>query len=74
VGDRPCSVCGGTGWLEIGGAGMVHPNVFRSVGLDPNEWTGWAFGLGAERLAMLKYGIEDIRKFFDGDLRLIDQL
>lgn len=74
VNGKACSVCGGTGWLEIGGAGLVHPNVFKSVGLDPEEWTGWAFGLGAERLAMLKYGIEDIRKFFDGDLRLITQL
>lgn len=74
VDGKKCSVCGGTGWLEIGGAGMVHPNVFKAAGLDPNEWSGWAFGLGAERLAMLKYGIEDIRKFSDGDLRLINQL
>lgn len=74
VEGRPCSVCGGTGWLEIGGAGLVHPHVFEAVGLDPQEWSGWAFGLGAERLAMLKYQIEDIRKFFDGDLRLLKQL
>lgn len=72
--DKTCSVCGGTGWIEIGGAGMVHPNVFRAVKIDPAVWSGFAFGIGTERLAMLKYGIEDIRKFFDGDLRLINQL
>ena len=74
VGGKNCPVCSGTRWIEIGGAGIVHPNVFKSVNLDPKEWTGFAFGIGTERLAMLKYGIEDIRKFFDGDLRLINQL
>lgn len=71
---QTCSLCAGTGWVEMGGAGMVHPNVFKAVKLDPKEWSGFAFGFGTERLAMLKYGIEDIRKFFDGDLRLINQL
>lgn len=68
-----CPVCGGGGWLEIMGAGLVHPNVFRSVGLDPNEWQGFAFGMGPERLAMVKWGIEDIRNFYSGDLRFINQ-
>jgi phenylalanyl-tRNA synthetase alpha chain len=71
---KNCSVCGGSGWLEIGGAGMVHPNVLKAMGLDSHEWSGFAFGLGTERIAMLKYGIEDIRKFFDGDLRMIKQI
>ncbi len=74
VDGKNCSLCSGTGWIEIGGAGMVHPNVFKAVNLDHKEWSGFAFGIGTERLAMLKYGIEDIRKFFDGDLRLINQL
>ena len=68
-----CSVCGGGGWLEIMGAGLVHPHVFESVGLDPNEWQGFAFGMGPERLAMVKWGIEDIRNFYSGDLRFISQ-
>jgi phenylalanyl-tRNA synthetase alpha chain len=53
---------------------MVHPNVLKAVKLNPKEWSGFAFGIGTERLAMLKYGIEDVRKMFDGDLRLINQL
>jgi phenylalanyl-tRNA synthetase alpha chain len=68
-----CSVCGGGGWLEIMGAGLVHPHVFESVGLDPNEWQGFAFGMGPERLAMVKWGIDDIRHFYGGDLRFINQ-
>ncbi len=68
-----CSVCGGGGWLEIMGAGLVHPHVFKSVGLDPNEWQGFAFGMGPERLAMVKWGIEDIRNFYNGDNRFIQQ-
>jgi len=59
----------GSGWLEIGGSGMVHPNVLRSCGLDPDEYQGFAFGMGVERMAMLKYGIPDLRTFFDSDLR-----
>lgn len=68
-----CSVCGGGGWLEIMGAGLVHPHVFESVGLNSNEWQGFAFGMGPERLAMVKWGIEDIRNFYSGDNRFIQQ-
>jgi phenylalanyl-tRNA synthetase alpha chain len=68
-----CRVCKITGWLEVLGAGMVHPAVFEAVGYDPEEYTGFAFGLGVERLAMLKYGIDDIRLFFDNDLRFLRQ-
>jgi len=68
-----CRVCGGTGWLEILGAGMVHPEVFRAVGYDPEEVTGFAFGMGIERIALLKYGINDIRLFFANDLRFLRQ-
>ncbi len=70
---RPCSVCKGKGWLEILGAGMVDPNVFEMVGYDPARWTGFAFGLGVERIAMLKYGIDDIRLFYENDLRFLKQ-
>jgi phenylalanyl-tRNA synthetase alpha chain len=68
-----CRVCGGTGWLEILGSGMVDPEVFRIVGYDPEEVTGFAFGMGIERIAMLKYGINDIRLFFTNDLRFLRQ-
>ncbi len=68
-----CRVCKVTGWLEVLGAGMVHPAVFEAVGYDPEEYTGFAFGLGVERIAMLKYGIDDIRLFFDNDLRFLKQ-
>ena len=61
-----------TGWLEVGGCGMVHPNVIKNCGLDPDEYQGFAFGLGIERLAMLKFGIPDLRTFFEGDVRWID--
>lgn len=71
--QEKCSVCGSSGWLEIMGAGLVHPHVFESVGLDPDEWQGFAFGMGPERLAMVKWGIEDIRHFYSGDLRFINQ-
>ncbi len=64
-----CSMCKPKGWITICGAGMVHPNVLRDSGYDPNEWQGFAFGFGAERLAMLKYGIEDMRIFHENDLR-----
>lgn len=73
VKGNQCSLCSGTGWMEMGGAGMVHPHVFKSVGLDPKVWRGFAFGIGTERLAMTKYNIDDIRKFTDGDLRMIKQ-
>jgi len=70
---KQCSVCGGKGWLEILGAGMIHPNVFRNVGYDPKKYTGFAFGMGIERIAMLKYGINDIRLFCENDLRFLRQ-
>ncbi len=68
-----CRVCKGTGWIEILGAGMVHPQVLRNVGYDPERYTGWAFGMGVERLVMLKYGVPDIRLFYQGDLRFLAQ-
>ncbi len=70
---KGCRVCSQTGWLEILGAGMVDPAVFQSVGYDPEKWTGFAFGLGIERIAMLKFGINDIRLFFENDLRFLKQ-
>lgn len=66
---KGCSLCKNTGWITVSGAGIVHPNVLRNCGYDPNVWSGFAFGFGAERLAMLKYGISDIRKLFQTDLR-----
>lgn len=68
-----CRVCKGSGWLEILGAGMIHPEVFRAVKYDPEEYTGFAFGLGVERVAMLKYGIDDLRLFFENDIRFLKQ-
>jgi phenylalanyl-tRNA synthetase alpha chain len=70
---KGCSVCGRKGWLEILGSGMIHPNVFKNVGYDPKKYTGFAFGMGVERIAMLKYGINDIRLFFENDLRFLKQ-
>ncbi len=70
---KGCRVCSQTGWLEILGAGMVDPAVFEAVGYDPEKWTGFAFGMGIERIAMLKYGINDIRLFFENDLRFLSQ-
>lgn len=66
---KGCSLCKNTGWITVAGAGIVHPNVLKNCGYDPNIWTGFAFGFGAERLAMLKYGINDIRTFYQTDLR-----
>ena len=68
-----CSVCKKTGWLEILGSGMVHPAVFETVGYDPERYTGWAFGIGIDRIAILKYRVEDIRAFYENDLRLLEQ-
>ena len=68
-----CRVCGQTGWLEILGCGMVHPNVFKAVGIDNEEFTGYAFGMGVERLAMLRYGVNDLRLFFENDLKFLQQ-
>jgi len=70
---KGCSVCGRKGWLEILGSGMIHPNVFKHVGYDSKKYTGFAFGLGIERIAMLKFGIDDIRLFFENDLRFLKQ-
>ena len=72
-GGQGCRVCGGTGWVEILGSGMVDPEVFRTVGYDPDKVTGFAFGMGIERIAMLKFGINDIRLFFSNDLRFLRQ-
>jgi phenylalanyl-tRNA synthetase alpha chain len=69
----PCRVCRGSGWLEILGAGMIDPQVFQSVGYDPESVSGFAFGMGVERIAMLKFGIEDIRLFFQNDIRFLSQ-
>ena len=60
-------------WLEIGGCGMVHPNVLRHVGIDPERYIGFAFGMGPDRLTMLRYGVNDLRLFFEGDLRFLSQ-
>lgn len=72
---KGCSVCGplSGGWLEVLGAGMVHPNVFRSVGYDPRKWTGFAFGGGIERLVMLRHGVPDLRLFYENDIRFLRQ-
>jgi phenylalanyl-tRNA synthetase alpha chain len=72
-GGKGCRVCKGTGWLEILGCGMVDPNVFKSVNYDSEELTGYAFGMGIERIALLKYGITDIRILFDNDFRFLSQ-
>jgi phenylalanyl-tRNA synthetase alpha chain len=72
-GGKGCSVCGRKGWLEILGAGMINPKVYEAVGYNPKKWNGFAFGMGIERIAMLKYGINDIRLFFENDLRFLRQ-
>jgi phenylalanyl-tRNA synthetase alpha chain len=71
-GQKGCNICKGTGWITVGGAGMVHYNVLKNCGYDPEVWTGFAFGFGIERLAMLKYGINDIRTFYLNDLRNVN--
>jgi len=68
-----CRVCSHTGWLEVLGCGMIHPEVFKSVGIDNEIYTGYAFGMGVERLAMLRYGVNDLRLFFENDLRFLQQ-
>jgi phenylalanyl-tRNA synthetase alpha chain len=68
-----CRVCKQTGWLEVLGCGVVHPNVLEAAGVDSERWTGYAFGMGIERLAMLRYGVNDIRLFFENDLRVLAQ-
>jgi len=68
-----CRTCGQTGWLELGGCGMVHPNVLRNVGLDADEWSGFAFGFGLDRLALMRHGVDDIREMYTGDVRFLEQ-
>ena len=70
---KGCRVCSQTGWLEILGSGMVHPALYENVGYDADRYTGFAFGMGVDRIAMLKYGIDDIRKFFENDIRFLSQ-
>lgn len=72
-GGKGCRTCGHSGWLEVLGCGMVHPNVLSNVDIDPNKYTGFAFGLGLDRLAMLRYGVDDLRVFFENDLRMLEQ-
>ena len=71
--SKGCGLCKGTTWIEIAGSGMVHPNVFSACGVDPEVYTGWAFGLGLDRMAMLKYAVTHLRLFFDGDVRFLEQ-
>lgn len=70
---KGCRVCKQTGWLEILGSGMIHPNVLKATGIDPERWQGYAFGMGIERLAMLRYDVNDLRLFFENDLRFLKQ-
>jgi phenylalanyl-tRNA synthetase alpha chain len=70
---RGCRVCKHSGWLEVAGCGMVHPNVFKACAIDAERYTGFAFGFGIERLAMLCYGVNDLRLFYDNDLRFLSQ-
>ncbi|NLY80964.1 MAG: phenylalanine--tRNA ligase subunit alpha, partial [Lysinibacillus sp.] len=72
-GGEGCNVCKHTGWIEILGAGMVHPNVLEMGGYDSKKFSGFAFGMGVERIAMLKYGVEDIRNFYIDDIRFLSQ-
>lgn len=72
-GGKGCRSCKNSGWLEILGAGMVHPNVLRAGGIDPAKYRGFAFGMGIERIAMLKYGVDDMRMLYEGDLRFVEQ-
>ncbi|MBC5824234.1 MAG: phenylalanine--tRNA ligase subunit alpha, partial [Candidatus Eremiobacteraeota bacterium] len=69
-----CRTCGGSGWLEMGGSGMVHPKVLREAGYDPENLSGWAWGLGIERMAMLRHGIDDIRVFSENEPAALDQI
>jgi phenylalanyl-tRNA synthetase alpha chain len=67
-------MCGGSGWIELGGSGMVHPKVLRDVGYDPEEFSGWAFGFGIERLALTRHEVDDIRRFIGADVDFLEQL
>ncbi len=68
-----CRTCKGTGWIEMLGCGMVHPNVLRNVGYDPERYTGFAFGMGLERVTMVRYGVPDLRLFYEGDVRFLER-
>jgi phenylalanyl-tRNA synthetase alpha chain len=70
---KGCAVCKHSGWVEIGGAGMIHPNVMRHCSIDPENYTGYAFGMGIERITMLKYQIKDLRLFTENDIRFLRQ-
>jgi phenylalanyl-tRNA synthetase alpha chain len=72
-GGEGCRTCSGTGWIELGGCGMVHPAVFEAVGIDPEEWSGFAFGFGIDRQAQMRHAIADMRVLFDNDIRFINQ-
>ena len=72
-GGKGCNVCKGTGWLEILGCGMVDPNVLEASGIDSTKYSGFAFGMGVERIAMLKFGVKDLRLYFENDLRFLSQ-
>ena len=72
-GGAGCPTCKGEGWIELLGAGMVHPHVLEMAGIDPDEWSGWAFGFGLDRLAMLRYKIDDVRLIFENDIRFLEQ-
>jgi phenylalanyl-tRNA synthetase alpha chain len=69
-----CPTCKGTGWIEILGSGMVHPAVLEAAGIDSERYTGWAFGMGPHRIAMLRYGIPDIRLLLEGDMRFLERV
>ena len=71
--NKGCRVCGHTGWLEVLGCGMLHPEVLKHANIDSEKYNGFAFGMGVERLAMLRYGVSDIRMFFENDLRFLKQ-
>ncbi|HMF28741.1 MAG TPA: phenylalanine--tRNA ligase subunit alpha [Candidatus Cybelea sp.] len=73
-GGSRCNMCGGSGWIELGGSGMVHPNVLREVGYDPDRYSGWAFGFGVERLGLSRYEVDDIRRFVNSDPDFLTQL
>ena len=72
--DTQCRMCGGSGWIELGGSGMVHPNVLRNMDYDPDVYSGWAFGFGIERMALVRYDIDDIRRFYENDPDFLRQL
>jgi phenylalanyl-tRNA synthetase alpha chain len=73
-GEGQCRMCGGSGWIELGGSGMVHPNVLRNMEYDPDVYSGWAFGFGIERMALVRYDIDDIRRFYENDPDFLHQL